>query len=206
RELVSARAGRSAGASTITDGEWNVGLAHRRLSILDLSEAGHQPMSWAGGRYWMVYNGEIYNYIELREELERLGHQFQSRSDTEVVLAAYEAWGVGCLCRFNGMWAFAIYDRERHSLFCARDRFGVKPFLYHITPGRFAFASELKQMRELCPTAWKAEPGLLGDFLLWKLYAHTPETFVQGIHELPPSHYLEVTEDALNSGEVKPVQ
>src|SRR5262245_53474213 len=103
-------------------------LGHRRLSIVDLSPGGHQPMG--RGNCWIVYNGEVYNHVELRAELEALGHSFRSRSDTEVILAAYEQWGVDCLHRFNGMFAFVIYDRARGTLLAARDRFGVKPLYY----------------------------------------------------------------------------
>src|SRR5262249_9095294 len=107
-----------------------VALGHRRLSIIDLSEAGHQPMEYADGRYVITYNGEIYNYLELQAELKAQGFRFRSDTDTEVVLAAYAAWGEECLSRFNGMWSFAIYDRQEELIFAARDRFGVKPFYY----------------------------------------------------------------------------
>jgi asparagine synthase (glutamine-hydrolysing) len=106
-----------------------IAFGHRRLSIIDLSRRGHQPMCY-GGRYWITYNGEIYNYIEVRAELEKLGYQFESGSDTEVILSAYAAWGPKCLERFNGMWAFAIHDSVENIIFMARDRFGVKPLHY----------------------------------------------------------------------------
>jgi len=132
------------------EGAFLLGLGHRRLSILDLSPLGHQPMCTQDGRYWIVFNGEVYNYIELRAELEKLGHSFISRTDTEVILAAYRQWGESCLSRFNGMWAFAIYDSHAKTLFLARDRFGVKPLYYWISPeGFFAFASEIKQFTVL---------------------------------------------------------
>src|SRR5438034_6024728 len=102
-------------------------FGHRRLSIIDLSPAGSQPMSNPGGRFWINYNGEVYNYVDLRRTLESRGRSFRSQSDTEVVLAAYEAWGPGCLERLNGMFAFAIWDRANRSLFLARDHLGVKP-------------------------------------------------------------------------------
>jgi len=103
-----------------------IALGHRRLAIVELSEAGAQPMHWRD-RYAIVYNGEIYNHPELRTELEAMGHRFSSHSDTEVILAAYEAWGGECLHKFNGMWAFLLWDRQERTLFAARDRFGVKP-------------------------------------------------------------------------------
>ncbi len=123
-----------------------VAMGHRRLSIVDLSPAGHQPMSYADGRFWIVYNGEVYNHLELRAELEALGHGFASHCDTEVILAAYAQWGEDCLHRFNGMFAFVLIDRAERRLFAARDRFGVKPLYYWISPnGAVAFASEIKQ-------------------------------------------------------------
>src|SRR5215467_15629638 len=107
-----------------------VGLGNRRLAILDVSSAGNQPMQTADGDLTITYNGEIYNYKELRAELEEAGHQFRTHTDTEVILQAYRAWGQDCVQHFNGMWAFALWDRSRQTLFCSRDRFGVKPFYY----------------------------------------------------------------------------
>jgi asparagine synthase (glutamine-hydrolysing) len=132
-------------------GQWQssdgrVHLGHRRLAILDPSEQGSQPMADNTGRHIITYNGEIYNYIELRAELVRMGHSFRSDSDTEVVLEAYKAWGQECLERFNGMFAFAIYDTIEQRLFCARDRYGEKPFLFSATRDRIAFASEYKAL------------------------------------------------------------
>ena len=121
-----------------------LGFGHRRLAILDTSDGGRQPMSFADGRYWITYNGEIYNFLELKLELEQSGYQFQTDSDTEVILAAYHCWGEDCQLRFNGMWAFAIWDRVDRKLFISRDRFGVKPLIYYFDPRHFAFASEMK--------------------------------------------------------------
>jgi asparagine synthase (glutamine-hydrolysing) len=191
-----------AGEQGRADGAWQVGLGHRRLAILDLSPGGHQPMSYVEGRYWLVFNGEIYNFIELQQELRGLGYAFHTRCDTEVILAAYAAWGKECLTRFNGMWAFALYDRQRRVLFCARDRFGVKPFHYRIRPGEFAFSSELKQMRALDQSVWRANRSIMGDFFLWRLYNHTADSAVEGIHHLPPSHYLEIAFDDVARGVV----
>ena len=120
----------------------NLIFGHRRLSIIDLSEKGHQPM--VRDRNWIVYNGEIYNYIELRDDLKVLGHRFETKSDTEVILAAYQQWGIDCLKRLNGMWAFALWDEDNHRLVCARDRFGIKPFYYTMQQRCFLFASEIK--------------------------------------------------------------
>lgn len=127
----------------------SLSLGHRRLSILDLSERGAQPMADGSGRYVISFNGELYNYLELRAELRALGHDFRSDSDTEVILEAYRAWGEECLGRFNGMFAFALYDTHDQRLFCARDRYGEKPFLFVARPGLFAFASEYKALLSL---------------------------------------------------------
>ena len=150
-------------------------LGHRRLSILDLSDAGTQPMIDASGRFVLTYNGEIYNYLEVQAELVALGVTFRSHSDTEVLLEAYKAWGVDCLLRFNGMFAFALYDRMRGVLFCARDRYGEKPFLFGSGKDFFAFASEYKALlqhpglpleideRRLIQAAYNASSGLDAD-------------------------------------------
>src|SRR5947209_2284658 len=127
------------------------GFAHRRLAILDVSERGHQPMHSADGAYTIVLNGEIFNFIELREQLEKLGSEFSSDSDTEVILQAWRHWGKAMLPRFNGMWAIAIRDNANGEVFLARDRFGIKPLLYAQSKGRFAFASEV---RALCALRW----------------------------------------------------
>jgi len=124
----------------------NAGLGHARLSIIDLSKDAHQPMSNENASLFVVHNGEIYNYLELRAELTGLGHVFRSKSDTEVILHAYEEWGEESLSRFNGMWSFAILDLNKRKLFCARDRFGVKPFYYYSDGEVFVFASEIKSL------------------------------------------------------------
>ena len=121
-------------------------LAHRRLSIIDITPTGYQPLCNKAKTLWIVCNGEIYNYIELREELAGKGHQFHTASDTEVILAAYAEWGHECVNRFNGMWAFVIYDKDKKQLFASRDRFGVKPFYYCKNETTFAFASEQKAL------------------------------------------------------------
>ena len=191
-------------SASYPDGRWFCGMGHRRLSIIDLSDAGHQPMSDPGERFWITYNGEVYNYLELREELEREGRHFRSDSDTEVVLQAFLEWGPKCLQRFNGMWAFAIYDRKTKTLFCARDRFGVKPFYYSSVAGRFAFASEIKQLLALPWVAPSRNDARLADFFLWKLETHTDQTFFREVSSLPGGHYLEVTENDLANGRFEP--
>ncbi|MBR0801702.1 asparagine synthase (glutamine-hydrolyzing) [Bradyrhizobium jicamae] len=169
----------------------NVGLGHRRLAIIDLSDQGAQPMRY--GRYpiWITYNGEIYNYLELRSELETLGCVFETASDTEVLLAAYLCWGDKCLERFNGMWSFAIHDERDNTLFCARDRFGVKPFYYVNTAAEFAFGSEIRQLLPLIGRPI-ADDDLVSDFLVCGLTDHTSRTFFRGIEKLPPGHLMRV--------------
>lgn len=169
----------------------NVGLGHRRLAIIDLSEDGAQPMRDKRHPIWITYNGEIYNYLELRTELEALGYVFETASDTEVLLAAYVHWGERCLERFNGMWSFAIHDERDNTLFCARDRFGVKPFYYVDTPSRFAFGSEIRQLLPLLERRI-AEDDLLRDFLVCGLTDHTNRTFFRGVEKLPPGHRMRV--------------
>ena len=127
----------------------NLGLGHRRLSVLDPTRAGHQPMAYAEKRFWITFNGEIYNFLELRSQLTRLGYQFHTETDTEVVLASFIEWGQDCQLKFNGMWAFAIWDTVEQVLFLSRDRFGVKPLFFYQNKGNFAFASELKSFMAL---------------------------------------------------------
>jgi asparagine synthase (glutamine-hydrolysing) len=162
-------------------------FGHRRLSIVDLSSLGHQPMCDKNQRYWITYNGEIYNFIELRLELEILGYSFLSHTDTEVILAAYSQWGEECLSHFNGMWAFAIYDKNEDILFVARDRFGVKPLYYWISPeGELTFASEIKQFTAMSSWRPKLNSQRTYDFLAWGLTDHTDETLFDRVFQLAP--------------------
>ncbi len=183
-------------AGTAIDGP--VGLGFRRLSILDLSPLGHQPMASPDARLTLVFNGEIYNYIELRRELEGLGHHFRSSGDTEVLLAAYRQWGAQCLTRLNGMWALLIHDRERNVLFGSRDRFGIKP-LYRWHDGKRAiFASEIKAIRAsgLYPEALNLRT--CAAFFHEARLDDTSETFFAGITHIPAGHAFELD---LGSGE-----
>jgi len=166
-----------------------VGLCHRRLSIIDLSEAGNQPMSLEGTGLTMVFNGEIYNFPELRAELEGKGVVFRSRSDTEVLLRAYEAWDVECLDHINGMFAFAIWDAPRRRLFAARDRLGKKPLFYHARPGRFVFGSEMKSILGYGGIDRDIDPHALDEFLSTG-FIGAPRTILRSIRKLPPAHYL----------------
>lgn len=166
----------------------NVGLAHRRLSILDLSEEGNQPMHF-GEKYTIVYNGEVYNYLEIKEELVGLGYVFKSATDTEVILAAYDCWGDSCLERFNGMWAFAILDKSKNELFCSRDRFGIKPFYYTDNGDYFGFGSEIKQLLPL-QSSIKADRFVLIESLLTNIDNHSERTYFEGIFTLLPGHSM----------------
>jgi asparagine synthase (glutamine-hydrolysing) len=169
-----------------TDG---VALGHRRLSILDLSEAGSQPMASRSGRFWVVYNGEIYNYLEIRRELEALGHAFRSGTDTEVLLCAYEQWGAACLERFMGMYAFAIWDREKRQLFAARDRLGIKPLYYRETPHGILFASEIKSILAVQPESGEVDVSLIDAYMDFG-YVPGEATLHRGIRRLLPGHSL----------------
>jgi asparagine synthase (glutamine-hydrolysing) len=176
-----------AGVWWSTDGR--VGLAQRRLAIIDLSPGGHQPMANSSGEFWITYNGEIYNYQDLRRELEARGHQLRSASDTEVVLEAYRAWGIDCLSHFNGMFAFCIYDTNQDHLFMARDRAGEKPLFYYHSPDKFIVASELK--------AIMADPAVARELNLEALdfyltYGYVPEDMciLNGVHKLPQGHAM----------------
>jgi asparagine synthase (glutamine-hydrolysing) len=173
----------------------NAGLAHRRLAIIDLSDEGLQPMTSEDGTLWIVFNGEIYNYLELRAELINKGHRFHSHSDTEVILHAYEEWGADCLPRFNGMWAFAILDEKKGELFCARDRFGIKPFYYTVVNGSFLFASEIKALLAHPDVGTKPDDEILGTYLSWGVQDHTGRTMFEGVLQLRPAHAMRVTRD-----------
>lgn len=164
--------------------ERNVGLGFVRLSILDLSPSGHQPMISRDGRHVLIFNGEVFNYIELRNELQYKGHTFTTRTDTEVVLAAYREWGEDCLPRFNGMWALAIYDRQNKSLFVSRDRYGIKPFYYYSDNNCFVFASELSALLKACPQKPGANNQAIFDYLIFNRTDHNELTFFEGIKKL----------------------
>jgi asparagine synthase (glutamine-hydrolysing) len=165
-------------------------LGHRRLSIIDLSEAGHQPMCTPDEKIWVVFNGEIYNYIELKKELQGLGHAFLTECDTEVLLAAYRQWGFDCEKRFNGMWAFCIYDREKQICFASRDRLGVKPFYYVNNDTLFAFASEQKAFVRAGITEAKIGEKALHDYLVNGRLESGEDNFFEGVKELFPGHQL----------------
>jgi len=166
-----------------------VGLGHRRLSIIDLSPGGHEPMADASGQLWLTFNGEIYNFKELRTELEALGHSFRSESDAEVIIYAYREWGPDCLARLNGMFAFAIWDAHDQSLFLARDRLGIKPLYYADSPAGFAFASEIKALFAIPGFERAVDLSALDQFMTF-LWTPDPKTAFRNVLKLPPAHYL----------------
>ncbi len=170
----------------------SLGFAFRRLAILDLSPRGHQPMPDRTGERWAMLNGEIYNYLELREELRAHGYAFATETDTEVVLAAYDVWGEACVARFNGMFAIALWDGPAGRLFCARDRFGVKPFYYVRGAGSFAFASEIKALLPYLEERL-ADLAYLRRFLDTGLSDDGADTFVEGVQAVLPAHTMTVT-------------
>ena len=172
-----------------TMGPFHVGLGHRRLSIIDLSKAAHQPMGNEDRTFWIVFNGEIYNFKDLKKDLEKRGHRFKSQSDTEVVLHSYEEWGTDCLNRFRGMFALAIWDGRRKRLFLARDRLGKKPLVYSWKDGRLVFASEMKAILQIPGVDRSIDEDALHAYLTYQ-YVPAPLTIFKGIRNLPPGHYL----------------
>jgi len=178
------------GEGTFVEGPAAVG--HRRLAIIDLSAAGAQPMHSLDGRYVLSYNGEVFNFQELRRQLESAGHQFRSRTDSEVVLRSYEQWGAGCLDRFNGMFAFAIWDREKRSLFLARDRYGIKPVYYTLTNGTFVFGSEVKSLLAGPRVRAALDREALLEYFTFQNYL-TNRTLFSGVVLLPAGTHLTVS-------------
>ncbi|HJT96247.1 MAG TPA: N-acetylglutaminylglutamine amidotransferase, partial [Mycobacterium sp.] len=175
-------------ASAVSTPALGVGLGHLRLAVLDLVPESNQPFVSTDGRYSITYNGEIYNYIELRSELESLGFRFRTHSDTEVLLTAYAAWGADAVSKFNGMWAFAIYDAVEDALFCSRDRFGAKPLYYADYDGRLLVGSEIKAL--LAVERGLAQPNYaaLSRFFRASAHSESEETFYAGVRRLQPAH------------------
>jgi asparagine synthase (glutamine-hydrolysing) len=172
--------------------DYDLYMGHRRLSILDVSNAGHQPMSDLSENIWISYNGEIYNFKEIKLELEKLGHNFKSNTDTEVIIYAYIEWGINCVKKFNGMFAFSLYDNYKKIFFLCRDRYGIKPIYYHISPNKtFVYASEIKSILEFRDYKSKInKKALLEYFTFQNLF--TNRTFNQDIQILEPGHYFEI--------------
>jgi asparagine synthase (glutamine-hydrolysing) len=173
-------------------GSCDLVLGARRLAIQDLSAAGHQPLCNEAGTVWVVHNGEIHNFVELRRELEARNHRFRSHTDTEVVVHAYEEWGEECFHHFNGMWALALWDARRRLLLCSRDRYGIKPLVYTDEGGAFAFASEIKGLIALGAVTPSVNETLVYDYLAHGFVDQTADTFFRDVRTLPPGHLLRV--------------
>src|SRR5689334_21135684 len=169
-----------------------VGLGHRRLSIIDLSAAANQPMADASGEVILIYNGEIYNYRELREDLRKRGHEFRTNSDTEVVLHMYLEFKDRLLSALQGMFAFAIWDKRDETIFIARDRLGIKPLYYSVKEKALFFASEIKALLALDANPVQIDRQALHDYLTFR-YTVSPWTLFSGINKLPPAHYLRLS-------------
>lgn len=184
------------GHGTFIASDHKIGLGHTRLSIIDLTDNSSQPMGYDNGRYHITYNGEIYNFSELKKELKQIGYKFKSTGDTEVILASYKHWGDKCNLKFNGMWSFAIWDNKKKELFVSRDRFGVKPLYYMLNEKFFFFASELKSFMHL---EKKHQPNFDNNYLIYlsqrfsnQSYLTSKNTFLKNVFELPPGHQLKI--------------
>lgn len=182
---------------------YQIGLVHRRLSILDLSAAGHQPMTYNHNKYTIVFNGEIYNYKELKSELSQKGFQFTSDSDTEVILAAYNYWGENCVNQFVGMWAFAIYDSDKQQLFLSRDRFGIKPLYYFQNQTTFVFASEIKALLALDSVKPEADMKSVFEYISFGTTTDSSANLYKNVQLLQPSHNLVINVTTLKTNTVR---
>lgn len=176
--------------------DWDLFMGHRRLAILDVSSAGHQPMSELSRNIWLVFNGEIYNFLELRAELQKLGHRFRTNTDTEVIIYAYAEWGIECVHRFNGMFAFALFDNFKKKFFLVRDRYGIKPLYYSIVEGddgkrTLLFASEVKSMLEYSEFQRGLDLEALVEYFTFQ-NIFTDKTLYKGVKLLPAGHYVEL--------------
>lgn len=182
--------------------ENKIALGHRRLSIIDLSKNGHQPMFSGNGRFAVIYNGELYNFRNLKLSLQRsisgdsnaMAYPFQTQSDTEVILAAYQRWGADCLKYFNGMYVFAIWDKEKKELFIARDRLGIKPLYYWHDGKTFAFASEIRALLKSGMVPKKIDTAALNDYAIYQT-VHAPQTIIENVSMLLPGHYMLIKEN-----------
>lgn len=172
----------------------NLGIGSNRLAIIDLREIADQPMFDYTGRYVIVYNGEIFNYLELREELLQKGYKFNNNSDTEVILNSYIEYGDECLHKLNGMWAFAIWDKKDKKLFCARDRYGIKPFYYYKDENKLIFSSEIKQILS-CGIPKEANNEIIYDYLVFNFIDHTENCFFKNIYKLPAGYKINVSQN-----------
>lgn len=195
---MSGLAFKPTGVLNHADDKWMWGLAHRRLSILDLASTGHQPMASSDGRYVITYNGEVYNHLELRKELIDHGYSFRGRSDTEVIIAAYTHWGVKCLQNFNGMFAFVLVDTVERSVFAARDRFGVKPLYFFKTQKSVVFASEIKQFSALPEWSPMVHWQNAQDFMICGMSDHNQGTFFSSVTQIQGGHFIKSPLDQLH--------
>ena len=189
-ELLDHRGPDDYGIETFSSDKGLLALGHKRLSIIDLSSAGHQPMISKDRRYSIVFNGELYNYIELREELIIKGYIFNTNSDTEVLLNAWIEWGHKGLIKLNGMFAFVVYDQIKNTLTLVRDAFGIKPLYYYVDNERFIFSSEIDPIKKLLPRGAKQNFQIAYDYLLWSKIDNSKNTFYDEIYKLKPSSYL----------------
>src|SRR5579872_5826890 len=169
---------------------WQVALGSRRLSILDLSQAGHMPMSYQD-RFWLTYNGEVYNFVEIRAELEKWGHTFRSNSDTEVILAAYAQWGTDCFQRFRGMWGIILFDTTRNMVVICRDRLGIKPLYIWQSQGMVAIASEIKQFLHMPGFAPRMNYTVASEYLRTG-YEDQHHSFFQDVYPVPEGYYITI--------------
>src|SRR5277367_112665 len=183
---------------TSPDGNRQIGFAHTRLSIIDLSPHGHQPMQDPSTGNWIIFNGEIYNFRELRRELEALGSSFHSHSDTEVILAAYRAWGAESFIRLRGMFAFAVWDKSRQTLLLVRDPMGIKPLYYYDSDKVLLFASEVRTLLKTGLMPRKIDPNGLFSFLAFGS-VYEPRTIIEGISAVPPGHVVSIEKDNVSS-------
>ncbi len=188
RDMLSHRGPDGAGTEALCNS--HVVLGHRRLSIIDLSEDGKQPMCNETLNIWLTYNGEIYNYKELKRDLENKGHMFKSQTDSEVLIHGYEEWGIkGLLNRLKGMFAFALWDENKKKIYAARDRFGIKPFYYYNDKNRLIFASELKSIMKDPSVERSLDVSSLADFFIYS-YVPNPKSIWEKVKKLPPAHFL----------------
>jgi asparagine synthase (glutamine-hydrolysing) len=171
--------------------EDNVGIASNRLAIIDLREISNMPLYDVDERYVIVFNGEIFNYVEIKDELLKRGHKFKTNSDTEVIVNAYKEYGEDCLHKLNGMWVFAIWDRKEKTLFCSRDRYGIKPLYYYRDNERLIFASEIKQILD-CAIDKTVDDEMVYDYLVFNFTDHTEQTFFKHVKKLQAGHKLTI--------------
>lgn len=193
------------GQQALKSHDWDVFLGHRRLAILDTSAAGHQPMSDLSGNIWLVYNGEIYNFKEIRAELEKKGYEFITHTDSEVIIYAYQEWGISCIKKFNGMFAFALWDKRSNQFYLARDRYGIKPLYYTLLPnGKLLFASEVKSILQYKDYRFSLDYEALYEYFTFQ-NIFTQKTFYKNVSLFPAGHYAQINLNDQNAA-VDPVE